>query len=59
LTIWLHYIDASIKSRADALTNLPNPARWCPEREMWPRTANNGSNSQIASALLRKLKEGI
>ena len=42
-----------IKSRADALANLPNPARWHPEREMWPRTATNGSSSQvIASALL-------
>ncbi len=36
------------QERAGALTNLPNPARWCSEREMWPRTATKGSNSQSA-----------
>jgi hypothetical protein len=42
------YTSPYIKSRADALANLPNPARWCPEREMWPRTATKGSTaSQI------------
>jgi hypothetical protein len=42
----------SIKSRADALANLPDPARWLPEREMRPRTATKGSEADRASALL-------
>jgi hypothetical protein len=32
------YLQICIKSRADALANLPNPARWYPVREMWPTT---------------------
>ena len=46
------YNSQSIKSRADALANLPDPARWLPEREMRPRTATKGSKADHASALL-------
>ena len=47
--------EPTIEQRA----NLPDPARWLPAREMWPRTATKGSKADQASALLGKPKEGF
>ncbi len=47
-----------IKSRADALANLPDPARWFPAREMRP-SGNYWVHSRKASALLGNIRRRV
>ena len=49
------YVGSGIKSRADALANLPSRARWLPQGDAAIRQRNGSRDSQLSSVKRRRV----